>query len=552
MKRNRIIALLLVLMLIIAQISGCSKPQTDPKGGAEEKKDEKSIIKYNIGSDPRSVDPALSSTTNEHVAVNQLFEGLTRQSSEGIVPGVAKEWTIDKDSNKYTFILRDAQFSNGDPITAEDFVYSWKRALDPRTGAEYAYQLYYIKGAQALNEIDVTVSDADQKIEDALKNIGLKAIDEKTLEVTLENLAPYFLSLVAFPTYHPVNKNVVEKNPDWGTKSDSFVSNGPYKLKDWVHGEKIVLVKNDKYWDKDSVKIDEIDFLMIEQANTELTMWETGQLDITSGDISVSELERLSKEGVLKKQPVIATRFISMNNKRKPFDDSRVRNALSMALDRESIANNVIKSGSTPAVAYVPIGMPEGKRDFRDVGGTLIEENIEKAKALLAEAGYPDGKGFPGFEIMISANEKTKAIVDACVEMWKKNLNISNIEVRSVESKIASERRRSYDFDMTFSGWYGDFLDPMTFLELATSKSGQNSMQYSNQEYDKLIEEVNSSGDENERMDKMHEAEKILMKDMPLMPINVEGSTYLENPKIKGVFRNILNLVDFKWTYIEG
>ena len=196
-----------------------------------------------------------------------------------------------------------------------------------------------------------------------------------------------------------------------------------------------------------------------------------------------------------------------------------MRNALSMALDRAAITHSVIKSGSTPAIAYVPPGMPEGTTDFREVGGTLIEEDAAKAKALLAEAGYPEGAGFPDIEIMISANEKTKAIAEACIEMWKKNLNITTIEVRSVESKIASERRRGFDFDMTFSGWYGDFLDPMTFLELATSKSGQNSMQYANPEFDRLIEEVNSSSDEQERMAKMHQAEAILMKDMPLIPL---------------------------------
>ena len=536
MKRVRDVVVFLVVAVLVLQFAV-------PMLAA------KNVVTMNIGSDPRSVDPALASTTNEHV-LNQLFEGLTRQGPEGIVPGVAKEWSFDKDTNTYTFILRDAQFSNGDPITAEDFVYSCKRALDPRTGSEDAYQLYYIKGAQALNEIDLAAPDAEEQINAGLETVGVRALDESTLEVTLEGLAPYFLSLVAFPTYHPVNKSVVENDPDWGSSVTSLVSNGPYVLQSWVHGEKIVVVKNDKYWDKDTVSIDQLDFLMIEQANTQLIMWETGQLDITTDNVPVTELDRLEKEGVLKKQPVIATRFIFLNNERAPLDDPRVRSALSMALDRGAITDSVIKSGSTPATAYVPPGMPEGTMDFRDVGGTLIEEDIAKAKALLAEAGFPDGKGFPEIEIMISANEKTKAIAEACIEMWKKNLNITTIEVRSVESKIASERRRGFDFDMTFSGWYGDFLDPMTFLELATSKSGQNSMQYSNPDYDRLIEEVNTSSDEQERMARMHQAEAILMKDMPLIPINVEGSTYLSNPRVQGVFRNILNMVDFKWAYI--
>ncbi|HHT91767.1 MAG: peptide ABC transporter substrate-binding protein [Bacillota bacterium] len=537
MKRVKSVVVLLIVMVLVLQLGLHMAAAKD-------------VVTMNIGSDPRSVDPALASTTNEHVLVNQLFEGLTRQGPEGIVPGVAREWSFDQDTNTYTFVLRDAQFSNGDPITAEDFVYSWKRALDPRTGSEYAYQLYYIKGAQALNEIDLAAADAEEQIHAALETVGVRAVDAKTLEVTLEGLAPYFLSLVAFPTYHPVNKNVVEENPDWGAQVSSFVSNGPYVLQSWVHGEKIVLVKNEKYWDQDTVSIDQLDFLMIEQANTQLIMWETGQLDITTDNLPVTELDRLEKEGVLKKQPVIATRFIFLNNERAPFDDPNVRNALSMALDRAAITHSVIKSGSTPAIAYVPPGMPEGTTDFREVGGTLIEEDAAKAKALLAEAGYPEGAGFPDIEIMISANEKTKAIAEACIEMWKKNLNITTIEVRSVESKIASERRRGFDFDMTFSGWYGDFLDPMTFLELATSKSGQNSMQYANPEFDRLIEEVNSSSDEQERMAKMHQAEAILMKDMPLIPINVEGSTYLSNPRVQGVFRNILNMVDFKWAYI--
>src|SRR5690554_2477557 len=284
MKRVKSVVVLLIVMVLVLQLGLHMAAAKD-------------VGTMNIGSDPRSVDPALASTTNEHVLVNQLFEGLTRQGPEGIVPGVAREWSFDQDTNTYTFVLRDAQFSNGDPITAEDFVYSWKRALDPRTGSEYAYQLYYIKGAQALNEIDLAAADAEEQIHAALETVGVRAVDAKTLEVTLEGLAPYFLSLVAFPTYHPVNKNVVEENPDWGAQVSSFVSNGPYVLQSWVHGEKIVLVKNEKYWDQDTVSIDQLDFLMIEQANTQLIMWETGQLDITTDNLPVTELDRLEKEG---------------------------------------------------------------------------------------------------------------------------------------------------------------------------------------------------------------------------------------------------------------
>jgi len=524
----------------------------EPNGEEEQsEEDELKVVTYNIQSDPRSVDPALSSTTNENTLIVQLFEGLTRQGPGGVLPGIAEEWTVDEETNTYTFKLRDAKFSNGDPITAEDFVYSWKRVLDPRTGSEYAYMLYYIKGGAALNQIDISQDDSDAKIEEALEEVQVKAVDEKTLEVTLENLTPYFLGLVSFPTYHPVNSNIVEADIEWGSKEESIISNGPFKMEEWKHGEKITVVKNEQYWDSENVNLDKIEFLMVEQGSTELTMWETGQLDITSQNIPVTELERLEEEGVLKKQAVIATRFISINTQRAPLDDARVRNALSMALDRESIVKNVIKAGSSPSTGYVPTGMIDDGRDFRDVGGVLIEENVEKAQELLAEAGYPDGAGFSGFEVMVSSNEKTKAIVDACVEMWKQNLNITNIDIRTVESKVASERRKSYDFDMTFSGWYGDYLDPMTFLELATSKSGQNSMQYNNEDYDKLIEEANSSVDENLRMEKMHEAEAILMADMPLIPINVEGVSYLESERVTGVYRNILNLVDFKWADIQ-
>lgn len=548
--KKKVVALALTVALMTTGLVGCgSSGASSSSGVSSDVTAKEKVIHFNNSMDPRSLDPAMETSAYEFTIENQMFEGLTRQSPKGIVPGIATDWTISPDGLVYTFKLRDAKFSNGDPISADDFVYSWARALDPRNASEYSYQLYYLKGGEALNGIDVSKADADKQVEEGIKNLGVQAVDSKTLKVTLEAPTPYFLGLTAFPTYHPVDRKVVDQDKDWATKPNTFISNGPFKMTEWNHGDKIVLVKNNDYWDKDNVKIDKLEFYMVEQGSTELTMWETGQLDITFGDLPTAELARLKSEGKLQIQPLVGTIYFAPQNQKKPLDDPNIRKALSMALDRKSLTDNVIKGGSIPAFAYIPPGISDAdqSQDFRAVGGDLFKEDVQQAKQLLADAGYPEGKNFPGFEIVYTTNEKTKAIVEASLEMWKQNLGITNITARNVESKVRLEKRKTGDFQFTYTGWYGDYLDPMTFADVPMTKNGQNEMKFSNPKYDQLVGDAKKTLDPKQRMQMMHDAEKVLFENMGVIPINFEVKAYLQKSNITGVYRNALNLVDFKW-----
>lgn len=546
--RKFLVGALALALTVVPLLGGCGQK---PAGGTTAVAQK--VIRINNSMDPRTIDPASETSAYEFSIENQLFEGLTRQGPKGIEPGIATDWKVSDDGLTYEFHLRDAKFSNGDPITAQDFVYSWKRVLDPRFGSEYSYQLYYIKGAEAVNNIDVADANAATKIQDGLDKLGLVAKDPKTLVITLEYKTPYFLSLTAFPTYSPVDEKVVSQNPDWATKPETYISDGPFKLTEWSHGDKIVVEKNPNYWDAKTVKVDKIEFYMVESGSTELTMWETGQLDITFGNLPTAELARLKSEGKLQVQPLIGTMYFAPQNKKPPLDNEKVREALSMALDRKALTDDVIKTGSIPAYAFVPPGIPDAdpSKDFRAVGGDLFKEDVQAAKTLLAEAGYPDGKGFPGFEIVYTTNETTKAIVEASIEMWKNNLGITNITARNVESKVRLEKRKTGDFQFTYTGWYGDYLDPMTYIDLPVTGGGQNEMKFSDPQYDSLVKEAKETGDPSKRMQLMHQAEQILFDKMGIIPIDFEVKVYLQSPKVTGVFRNALNLIDFKWADVD-
>lgn len=543
--KKTLAVLLVVVMALSLCLTGCSK--------GEETSDQKII--FNIGGDPSSLDPLKASTTNEGVIDNQLFECLTRYGQNGeVVGGVAKDWTISEDGLTYTFNLRpEAKFSNGDELKASDVVYSYTRILDPRNGGTYAFQLYPIKGAEALNTIDPGAADADKKIEDAIKNLGLKAVDDHTVEITLERVVPYFLSLSTFFTYGIISEKVDRENPQWAEKAETFVSNGPFKMTEWSHNERLTLKKNENYWDKDVMKIEEIEFLFIESATTEITMFETGKLDVTYNIIPAADLKRLQENNTLKLHDIIMTRYISINVTHAPLDDVRVRKALSLAIDRQSFSDHIFQGTAIPMYAYVPYGMSDADetKDFREVGGDILTENVEEAQRLLAEAGYPNGEGFPGFELLYGTSEANKAMVEAYIEMWKQNLNITNIVASNVEGKVRTQRRLSGEFDMTIGGWTGDYLDPMTFMETLTTGNVQNDSRYSNPEYDALIEKASSTMDKEERYQALHQAEEILMNDLPLIPVTSEPKPYLQNDKLKGDIRNAMGLIDFKFAYKE-
>ncbi|MBO8170121.1 MAG: peptide ABC transporter substrate-binding protein [Thermoanaerobacteraceae bacterium] len=553
-RRGKLLTVIALVLVVAFALAGCGAPQDGgSEGDGAQAGDEavKQRIVYNVGSEPETIDPGKATGQPDLTVINAAMEGLTRYNLDGeLEPAMAEDWEVSEDGTVYKFYIReDAKWSNGDPVTAYDFEYAWKRVLDPEFAADYAYELYYIKNAAAYNDPeDKSVTSPDQ--------VGVKALDEKTLEVTLEAPVPQFLGLTAFPTFFPVHKETVEANPDWHAKPETYVSNGPFKIVEWQHDQKFVLKKNENYWDAESVKLDELVMTLVTKESTELAMFETGEIDIGDNP-PTEELDRLKADpnSGLKIKGDLAVYYYLFNTTQKPFDDVRVRKALAMAIDREAIVKNITKAGQIPAFAFAPYGLPDAdpSKDFREVGGNdYFEENVEKARQLLAEAGYPNGEGFPEFEILTNDTEGHIKIAQAIQEMWKQNLGIENVKVRSQEWGPYLKARQELDYQVARAGWGADYLDPMTFLDLFITDGGNNNTGWGSERYDELIKKANSTADREERFRIMHEMEDILMNDMPVMPIYFYTNPYLMKDYVKNVgVPSFGPSMEFKWAYVE-
>ncbi len=527
---------ILVMLVVLLSFAGFS---------CQPKKMEQVII-YNDGAEPETIDPHRSTGIPEANIELQVFEGLTRLNEHTKpVPGIAEKWEVSADGLHYTFHLRDAKWSNGDMVTAQDFEFAWRRALSPKLASEYAYQLYYIKNGRAYNEGKIT--DPSQ--------LGVKAKDAKTLEVTLEAPTPYFLSLCGFPTLMPVDKKVVEKNPDWATKSDTYVGNGAFILKEWSHKEKMVFVKNPLYWDAKNVKLQRLEYTLIEEPATSLAMYETGKLDYSDG-VPLPEIDRLKAETGDKKLKVggtLTTGYYLFNVHRKPFTDKRVRRALAMALNRQIIIDKILKLGQKPAFAFVPYGIPDVEEgsDFRKAGGDYFKEDVAEAKKLLAEAGYPDGKNFPEVSLLYNTSESHKQLAEVVQQMFKKNLGVQ-IQLVNQEWKVYLQSTQQMNYDMARAGWVGDYIDPMTFLDMWVTGGGNNRCGFSDKRYDGLISAAKHEVDQKKRLQMLHDAEKLLMEEMPIMPTTFGVDAYLMRDYVHDIVRAPLGFVDFKKAWVSA
>ncbi len=523
---NRKLMLFLSLILVGTIVfTGCSS--TTSKTGEK-------ILRSNNGSEPGSLDPALAQGTHESWVLENVFEGLMTFDEKGeLVNGMAKDYKISDDGLIYTFTIRDdAKWSNGDPVTAEDFEFTWKRALDPELAADYAYQLYYIKGGEAFNTGEGSRED-----------VAVKAIDEKTLEVTLESPTAYFLELTAFYTYFPVNKNVVESNPDWAKKPETHISNGPFKLVKWDHNAKLVMEKNPEYYNAKKIKLDGIDLDIIEDQNTAWQKYDAGEYHILV-DIPTSVVAQLQEEKnkELSIGAQVGTYYYNVNPGVKPFNNVKVRKALSMALDRETIVKDITQGGQMAAEGVVPYGLMDEKgKEFRDGVGNLIEYNPEDAKKLFEEGLAEEGMTLEEFNnsnfvLLYNTSESHKKIAQAAQEMWRTKLGI-NIGLENVEFQVKLDREKAGDYEISRGGWIGDYMDPMTILDLWWSGSSFNDVNYNNPEYDKRILESKSIMDQKVRMQNMREAEKMLMEDMAVIPVYFYTQPYVTKPGVKGIVK---------------
>jgi oligopeptide transport system substrate-binding protein len=536
MKNHRLLLVLSLILLLYSSLSAVSAANKVVLHKTQ-------VLNYNLTTEPKVLDPALATGLPEFRVLYACFEGLTAFGSKDVpVPAAAAKWTISPDGKTYTFIMRkNAKWSNGDPVTANDFEYAWKRLLNPKIGASYANNLYCLKNGEEYNTGKIT--DSSQ--------VGVKAKNAYTLVVTLKAPCSFFLSLTVNPSLYPVNKKVVEGAEKWAGDPKTLIGNGPFKLVNWVHQEKLELVPNQNYWNRKKIKLSKLICYAIEEQSTGLTMYETDQLDLLD-ELPRQEIQRLEAEKMLKYSPSIGTYYYLINVKKAPFNDARVRKALALAIERGQIVKYVTKGGEKVSLSFVPYGVPDAApdSDFREVGGNYHKDgDIEKAKKLLAEAGYSDISKFPTIQILYNTSETNKQIAEVIQEMWKKHLGI-NATLTNQEWKAYLTSRKQGDFQIARSSWFGDYVDPMAFMDLWVSDNGNNYSRWENSEYDKLIDKAKNATNPKLRLQTMHEAEKLLMNEMPIIPIFFYTRPYVMKNWVKGVRYSAVGLVDFSSAYI--
>ena len=490
------------------------------------------------GAEPETLDPAIITGQPEGRIANALFEGLTAfDAAANAQPGVAERWDLSEDGRVYTFHLRNnAQWSDGSPVTAGDFERSWRRTLAPETASEYAYQLYYLKNGRLFNE---------GKLKDFSK-VGVQAIDDHTLQVVLENPTPFFLDLCAFPTLLPVPVASIEKFGDSWTKPGKLISNGPYLLTEWRINDHLRLEKNPHYWNKAAVAMRTIDVLPMAKANTALNFYLSGLADLSmdKGLVPPALLNELRKRPDFHSSPFLGNYFLRFNATRKPFNDPRVRQAFCLVIDKKLLVEKITRAGEVPASSLVPPGTagyqpPEG-----------FSQDVARARRLMAEAGYPDGKGFPLIGYLYSEGELNEAIAVELQGMFRNALGVG-VNLQRQEWKVYLRSMGSLDYDICRSSWVGDYRDPNTFLDMFVTNGGNNRTGWSNPEYDRLIEAAARELDPKKRFDIFRRAERLLIVDQaPICPLYFYVGIQLYDPaKLGGIEANLLDEHPLKAMY---
>jgi len=542
--RKFLIYFLVLTFLAASILTGCGNNGSNSSTAQSKSNSTKQVLHLNLGDEPPMLDPAKSTDGVSFQILNAVLEGLVRlgddqKPKEG--SGLAKSWEVSNDGLTYIFHLKDnIKWSDGNPITAYDFEYSWKRALDPKTASQYAYIMYPIKNAEAYNS---GKASAD--------SVGVKALDDKTLKVELHEPTPYFLSLTSFITYLPLEKSFVEKEGDKLASSPSdLVYSGPFVLKTWNHEQNIVLVKNDNYWDKNNVKLSEIDFDMVKDLNTVAQGYDSGQYD----EINISGDFVPKYKDQVKVHPNGFTYFLGFNTLNPVFKNANIRKAFTISIDRKSFTENVLKDGSIPAYAFVPNGITGLNGDFRkEAGEALFKEDVNEAKSLLKKGMEElNITKLPKITLLADDTDVAKKEAQAIQQFWKNNLGV-DVTIQNVSYKIRLQMFSKQQYDVCLTRWGADYNDPMTFLDLWTTDAGNNNVKYSNPKYDELIKEAKATNDNAVRMEKMKEAEKILMDDMPVGPLFYSATAYVQRDYVKGWVRHSVGVdSDWKWTYIEN
>lgn len=505
-----------------------------------------------IGPDPETVDPALNSSIDGGNMILHAFETLMTVDSENkIVGGQAESFEVSEDGLTYTFHLRDGlKWSDGTPLTANDFVYSWKRLADPNTAAPYAGDMLgYVKGYE-----EAAAGNLDA--------LGVSAPDEKTLVVELSVPCVYFSKLITHGSMVPVQEATVEANGDqWTLNPETYVSNGPLKMIEWVPGSHITYAKNENYWNADKVTLNTLRFVLMEDTNASYSAYKTGEVSMIK-DVPTEEVPSLRGQEDFFIAPTMGTYYISFQTQKEPFNNPDVRMALSLAIDRDYAGNTVMQGIYTPAANFVGPGISDAEdgSSFEEVtrknnGGDFFnvtdhEADVAKAKELLAKAGYPDGQGFPTIEYMTNDANFHKPLAEYLQSCWKETLGI-NMDIKIVEWSTFTPTRRAGDFQIARDGWAYDYDDPSNMLNLMKSTSGNNNGKYNNPEVDKILDEANSTADVAEHYAKLHEAENMILADAAMAPVAYYNDFWLQDPKLKGTWHSPYGYWFFQYATME-
>ncbi|PFU81385.1 peptide ABC transporter substrate-binding protein [Bacillus cereus] len=560
-KFTAVVAPVLAMSMALTACSGSGgeKKTTTTSSGGEDKKSDikyatKQVLNRTENQEIPTMDTSKSTDTLGAQILGNTMEGLYRLDKDNKpIPAAAESSTKSEDGKKYTFKLRkDAKWSNGDPVTAKDFVFAWQRLLDKNTAAEYAFIAYYIKNAEAINKGEKPVTE-----------LGAKAVDDYTLEVELEKPVPYFLNLLAFPSYYPLNEKFVkEKGDKYGLEADTTVYNGPFVMASWKHEQGWQLKKNDKYWDNKTVKLEEINYSVVKEVATKVNLYDTGSIDFTllSGEFVDKYKSNKDEYGEYSEA---STFFLRLNQKRNgqdtPLKSKKLREAIALSVDKKGLANVILNNGSKATDQLVPKGLatgPDGK-DYQDTFKNGLKYDPKKGAAAWEAAKKELGKDQVTIELLSYDDGTAKKIADYVKDQIEKNLKGVTINTKIQPFKQKLKLETSQDYEISYAGWSPDYADPMTFIDMFESKSPYNQMSYSNAKYDDMVSKAGNElmGDAKKRWETLGKAEKLFLEeDAGLVPLYQTGRAYVMKPNVKGIVKhNISPEYSFKWAYVtEG
>ncbi|PGS93910.1 peptide ABC transporter substrate-binding protein [Bacillus cereus] len=557
-KLTAVVVPVLAMSVALTACSGSGgekKTSTTSNSGEEKKSDikyaAKQVLNRTENQEIPTMDTSKSTDTLGAQILGNTMEGLYRLDKDNKpIPAAAESSTKSEDGKKYTFKLRkDAKWSNGDPVTAKDFVYGWQRLLDKNTAAEYAFIAYYIKNAEAIN-----------KGEKPGTELGAKAVDDYTLEVELEKPVPYFLNLLAFPSYYPLNEKFVkEKGEKFGLEADTTLYNGPFVMASWKHEQGWQLKKNDKYWDNKTVKLEEINYSVVKEVATKVNLYDTGSIDFTllSGEFVDKYKSNKDEYGEYSEA---STFFLRLNQKRNgqdtPLKSKKLREAIALSIDKKGLANVILNNGSKATDQLVPKGLatgPDGK-DYQDTFKNGLKYDTKKGAAAWEEAKKELGKDQVTIELLSYDDGTAKKIADYFKDQIEKNLKGVTVTTKIQPFKQKLKLESAQDYEVSFAGWSPDYSDPMTFIDMFDSKSPYNQMGYSNPKYDEMVKKAGNEllSDPKKRWETLGKAEKLFLEeDAGLVPLYQTGRAYVMKPNVKGIVKhNISPEYSFKWAYV--